>query len=263
MIDINTAQWSAWIGAFIYPLARIAAFVAAAPVFGESYVAIRVKIGLSVVFAIAMQAQASGGAGTAVPIDSAQGFMLIVTQIVVGLALAFSVKLVFAAVQTAGDFIGLEMSLSFASFFDPSTGSNTNAVSRLFNIVALLLFISINGHLLLIAGLAQTFTLIPLDQILIDRDGIGQLLNASRLIFSSGALLALPIMVTLLILNLILGILNRTAQQLSIFSVGFPVTLIVGILVLGLMLPTMQTALEHLTMHGVTVMSEVAEHLAR
>jgi len=260
MVTIDLAHWIAWIDAFVYPLIRIASFVSVAPILGDASVPIRVKIALSVILTIAMQAQIPPMA--AVSPDSAQGLMMAATQVAVGAALALAVRLVFAAVQIAGDFIGMEMSLSFASFIDPTMG-NTNVVSRLFNTVALLLFVTSNGHLLLIAGLAQTFTLIPLSHIWVARDGFGQLLASSSLLFVSGTLLALPLMITLLTLNLILGILNRTAQQLSVFAVGFPIALTMGLFVLGLMLPVMQEAFQHLTAQGISLMSEVARQMAQ
>ncbi|TAM90157.1 MAG: flagellar biosynthetic protein FliR [Candidimonas sp.] len=261
MITIDLAQWIAWIDAFFYPLIRIASFVSLAPIFGESQVPVRVKIGLSVVLAIVMQAQIPPLATPVAP-DSAQGIAMAVTQVLVGTALALATRLIFAAVQIAGSFMGLEMDLSFATLFDPVTGANTDVVSELLNVLALLLFVSLNAHLLLIEGLARTFALIPLDHLWITRDGAGALLAASAIIFTAGLVLALPIIISLLLVNLMLGILNRTAQQLSVFSVGFPVTLLAGIFMVAESLPVIRGVLESLDSRSIEIMSEVARRLA-
>src|SRR5690606_33224006 len=117
---------------------------------------------------------------------------------------------------------GLQMGLSFASFFDPATGANTTVLSRFMNNMSVLLLLAVNGHLLMLAGLLRTFEILPVRAGTLERDGWGVLLEWSGQIMASGMLLALPLIIILLTISLALGILNRTAQQLSVFAVGFP-----------------------------------------
>src|SRR5690606_3749641 len=142
--------------------------------------------------------------------------------------------------QVAGELIGLQMGLSFASFFDPSSGGNTSVMARLMNAFALLVFLSINGHLMLVSGLARTFALIPITDPSgpqLSWNGVGTLIEFSEQILVGGMLIALPMLLVLLTINLAMGILNRTAQQLSVFAVGFPITLTVSLGLMTIVLP--------------------------
>jgi len=157
--------------------------------------------------------------------------------------------------------MGLQMGLSFASFFDPSTGSNTAVLARLLNTITLLLFIAMNGHLLMIGGLVRTFDVLPIAVGTLDVNGWGVLLEWSEQIMVSGLLLALPVMVVLLTINLSLGILNRTAQQLSVFAVGFPISLTTGLVILAIVLPQTSPFLERLFQDGYDTMGKLVQAL--
>ena len=165
--------------------------------------------------------------------------MLVVQQLVIGLSLGFAVRLVFAAVEFAGELIGLQMGLNFAGFFDPATGGEATAVSRFFGIIVSWLFIVVNGHLLVVAALVQSFSAFPiapepfafLHQVQPQRWGAE--------IFSTGLWIALPLVTMLLFENLVLGAISRVAPQINIFAIGFPVTLGVGLLGLLLTLPAL------------------------
>ena len=161
----------------------------------------------------------------------------------------------------AGEFIGLKMGLAFASFFDPATGANTAVLSRLTNLVAMLLFLAVNGHLLMLDGLVRTFDLLPVGAPLMV-DGWGALLDWSGQIWISGMLLSLPIVIVLLTISLAMGILNRTAQQLSVFSVGFPITLTSGLIMLAIVLPQSGDFLLTQFEAGYQAMASIARSLA-
>lgn len=207
----------------------------AAPLFSESGIPARVKLGLAAMLAFTI--------GPLVPIpDFEQNSLyevlyLLITQTLIGLLMGLSMRIVFSAVQTAGEFIGLQMGLSFASFFDPATGSNTAVLARFLNVIAMLLFIAVDGHLFLLDVLFYSFTEVPISLTPFSANGIGVFLEWSRHIWFSGLLLALPLVIVLLSINLAFGILNRTAQQLTVFAVGFPITLTVGFILLVLVIP--------------------------
>ena len=235
MIAFTLEQLNGWIGQFIWPFVRILALVATAPLFAESAVPVKVKVGLSFVLAAAIGPTLDPMPPVAP--GSYAGLWMVMQQVLTGIALGFTMRIVFASVQTAGEFIGLQMGLSFASFFDPGTGANTAVLSRMLNVIAMLTFLALDGHLLVLAALVRSFDTLPIAQIQLHQNGWGVVVEWGKTIFVSGLLLALPLICALLTINLAMSILNRAAQQLSVFSVGFPVTLIVGVTVLTVVLP--------------------------
>lgn len=234
MVSFELEQLYSWMNAFLWPFIRILALVGTAPLFSESSIPVRIKVGLSALMAM-LVAPTLPVAPDFSP-ASYQGLWIGAQQVLIGTALGLTMRIVFAAVQTAGEFIGLQMGLSFASFFDPATGANTAVLARFMNIIAMLLFLALNGHLLMIGGLVRTFEVLPATAGF-NLDGLGVLFEWSAQVMVSGMLLALPLIIVLLTINLALGILNRTAQQLSVFAVGFPISLMVGLILLAVVLP--------------------------
>ncbi|RTZ47554.1 flagellar biosynthetic protein FliR [Candidimonas sp. SYP-B2681] len=260
MISVDTAQLYAWINAFLWPFFRILGLLATAPLLGESTIPKRVKIGFAAVVAVAIAPTL--GTMPDVPTASFAGIWIAVQQVFIGIALGLTMRIVFAAVQTAGEFIGLQMGLSFASFFDPATGANTAVLSRIMNMFAMLVFMALNGHLLMLGGFIRTFDILPIGIGALDTNGWGVLIEWSSQVMVSGMLLALPLIIVLLSINLALGILNRTAQQLSVFAVGFPITLSVGLIVLAVVLPQSTPFLTRLFDSGYAAMARLAQALA-
>lgn len=260
MISVTIDQLYAWINAFIWPFMRIAAMVGSAPLLSESAIPARVKVGLAALLTLIV-APTLGPMPT-LATASWGALWLMGQQILIGLALGLTMRIIFAAVQTAGEFVGLQMGLAFASFFDPGTGSNTAVLARILNTITLLVFIAMNGHLLMIGGLVRTFEVLPIGMGALDVNGWGVLLEWSSQIVVSGLLLALPVMVVLLTINLSLGILNRTAQQLSVFAVGFPISLTVGLTILAVVLPQISPFLERLFQDGYDTMGRLVEALS-
>ncbi|MDB5767449.1 MAG: fliR, partial [Collimonas fungivorans] len=154
VLSVTSAQLSAWIVAFVWPFVRMLALISAAPIFGEKNVARQVKVGLAALLAIAIAPTL--GAMPAVPLVSAGGVWILIQQVLIGSAMGFSIRLVFAAVQAAGDYAGLQMGLSFASFFDPSSGGNTMVLASLLNMLAMLIFLAVDGHLMVISTLVES-----------------------------------------------------------------------------------------------------------
>jgi len=154
------------------------------------------------------------------------------------------------------------MGLSFASFFDPATGANTAVLSRLMNIIAILLFLAVNGHLIMIDILVRTFDILPIGVDRMHADGLGVLFEWSAQVMIAGMLLALPLIIVLLTISLALGILNRTAQQLSVFAVGFPISLLVGLILLAVVLPQTAPFLTQLFAKGHDAMGRLVQALA-
>ena len=160
-----------------------------------------------------------------------------IAQVMIGLSTGFIVQLVFSAVVFAGQGIALSMGLGFASMVDPQNGQQVPVVAQLYVISSTLIFLGLDGHLLLIKMLLDSFTSLPIGIDGIDKAGIWTIIAWSSRMFAGGLLLAMPVIVSLLLVNISFGVAARAAPQLNIFSVGFPVTLMLGILLIWLTLP--------------------------
>ncbi len=259
MISVEIEQLYGWLNAFLWPFIRILAFLGTAPLLGESSIPNRAKVGLAAFLAIIVAPTLPNP--PAISPSSYEGLFIALQQFMIGTLLGLIMRVVFAAVQTAGEFIGLQMGLSFASFFDPQTGANTAVLARIMNMIAMLLFIALNGHLLMLAGFIRSFDLLPISATPIQIDGFAVLFDWSAQVMISGMLLALPLIIVLLSISLALGILNRTAQQLSVFAVGFPISLLVGLILLWVVLPQMAPFFERLLNDGYSAMGRAINAL--
>lgn len=235
MISVTSAQLSAWLGAFIWPFFRILALVSSAPVLGNTSVPVRVKVGLAFVLTLVLAPIL--GTMPAVEPGSAIGLLILAQQIVIGVAIGFTMRIIFTAVEMAGNIAGMQMGLGFATFFDPQNAAQVPVVGQFLGLLATVLFLALNGHLYMIEVMAQSFQALPVAQPPFSAAGWRALAGWGGEIFLAGLLLSMPIMAALLITNLALGIMTRAAPQLNVFSVGFPITLAAGFVVLAIALP--------------------------
>ena len=253
MLSVTSTQLDAWLAGFFFPLTRILALMAVAPPFANSAMpnTMRLVIGLAVTFGLT----AALPPMTAPPaVGSWLGLSIIVREIMIGIALGFGMQLAFAALDVAGELVGMQMGLGFATLYDPQSSGQTAVIGELFALMAVLLFLSLNGHLVILTLLAQSFSLLPVGQLL-PVSGWKELVMTGSLLFGTGLLLALPIMAALLITTIAMGILTRVAPQLNLFAVGFPVTLLVGFSMLALAIPHLGPAFEHLFEDGFRIMN--------
>jgi len=260
MITFSSADLNAWLISFIWPLARILALLSAAPVLGNAAIPTRVKIGLGVLVTLIV-APAIGPLPQIEP-GSLEGLLILGQQILIGLAMGFAMRIVFSAVEMAGEIAGLQMGLGFATFFAPHSDGSTLVVGRFLGLLATLVFLSVNGHLLMLSVLAESFSVFPISAEPLSASGWNMLAGWGGKIFEAGLGLALPVVTALLIVNLALGILTRAAPQLNIFAVGFPITLMVGIVMLMLSLPYFIPVMEQLLTEGLKAMLDVARAAA-
>ena len=226
MISLTTADINAWIVAYFFPLARILALLTAAPPFSNVGMSRRIRLifGLAIAAAIVPSLPA-------IPViepASGIGLLILAQQMIIGFAMGFSLRLVFSAIDLGGTMISNQMGLGFATAFDPQSGSQTAVIPEFIGMLALLVFLGINGHRMIIATLAKSFTVLPIATTTIGNASWLNIANAGGMIFSSGVLLALPVVVALLITNIGVGILGRVAPQLNIIAIGFPITMLVG-----------------------------------
>ena len=251
MLTFTEAQVLEWITPVLWPFLRVLALFGALPVFAQRSVPMRVRVALA--FMIAFCAQATLPTMPVIPLDSGPAVLAIVQQILIGASLGFAVRIVFAAVEFAGELIGLQMGLNFAGFFNPMTGGEATATSRFYGVAVSWLFIVTGGHLALIAAVVQSFQAFPVgpEPFAFLRTVQPQVWGAE--VFRLGLWIALPMIAMLLFVNLVLGIISRVAQQMNIFAIGFPITVSVGLIGMLLTLPMMQMpftmALERMLAH--------------
>lgn len=238
MLTFNEAQVTAWLTPLLWPFLRALALFTSMPVLSQRQVPMRLRVALA--FLIVVCAQASLPEMPVVALDTPLAVLLVVQQLIVGVTLGFAARIVFAAIEFAGELVGLQMGLNYAGFFDPASGGTSNAVGRFYSTTVAWLFIVINGHLLIVMALVQSFTAFPVgpEPFAFLRALAPQTWGAQ--IFQLGLWIALPMLTMLLFVNLVLGVISRVSQQMNIFAIGFPITLGVGLLGVLLTLPMMQ-----------------------
>lgn len=252
MISLTTAQLDAWIVAFTYPLIRILAFIAAVPLWSTAGIPRRTRLILAIAITIALVPMLPPMPNVAP--GSLAGLWILLMEMLVGMAMGFSARIVFAAIEFAGEFTSSQMGLGFATFYDPLNSSQTPVIAEFLGLVGLLLFLSINGHLVFVATLAQSFAAIPVSA---NPLGVASWLNLAELagkIFSAGLLIALPIIVALLIINVALAVLTRAAPQLNIFSLGFPLTLMGGFFAIAISMNYLAVPIQALYEYAMSAM---------
>ena len=259
MLSVTSAQLEGWLALLAYPMARILGFLGAAPVFGNNAVPRRIKlmVGLAVTLGLMPVVPSVPQAA----LDSWAGLLLIVQQTLIGIAMGLVLRVVFATLDLMGEIISLQMGLSFATFFDPLAGGQTAVVGEFLTLLATLVLLSLNGHLLMLDALARSFEWLPVSATLPHRGGWMILVRFGASIFASGLLMALPVVTALLITNIALGVLTRAAPQLNLFAIGFPITLTVGFGVLLLTLGHLAPLLQHFYDAGFATLADLLRAL--
>jgi len=227
---VSSADISEWVGRLWWPSLRIGGFVAAAPIASESSIPKRVKVVLSLSLAVMLAPLAPSPA--ALSIFSAAGLLTAFQEILIGVAIGMVVQLAFEALVFAGQSISMTMGLGFATVVDPQHGANVTVVGQIFMIMGILSYLAINGHLVLLGALANSFQTLPIGGEHVDRAFLTSVAVWGGRIFETGLLVALPAVIALIIVNMALGVVTRAAPQLNLFGIGFTITMICGFFVL-------------------------------
>lgn len=249
MLTLTSTELNTWIAALLWPLTRILGLIAAAPMWGNAAIPVSVKVSLGVLIAMVIT-PAIPALPAADPVSLA-GLTILLREMLIGVGMGFAMRVVFAAVEMAGEVSSLTMGLGFATFFDPQSSGRSSAISQFLALVATTLFIVTNAHLVLIEVLAESFISMPVAATPMAAGAPLELALWGAKIFSAGLQLSLPIVAALLITNVALGILTRAAPQLNIFGIGFSVSLGVGLLVICLVVPYLGAPLQTLINEGV------------
>lgn len=259
MISFTSAQLTAWLAAFIFPLARILALISSAPILGNKEIPARIKVGLA--FAVTIVVAPTLSIPASLDPASAQGLLVLIEQIIAGLVMGFAIRIIFTSVEMAGDLAGMQMGLGFASFYDPQNASFTPVVAQFLGIIAALIFLAADGHLYMLAALSDSFRDFPIGAHITSGRAFRTLVEWGGSMFGNALQFALPLIGALLITNLALGILTRSAPQLNIFAVGFPITIAVGFIALMLSIPYLAPLMEYFTHSTLDTVSRVVQQL--
>jgi len=235
---LTSAQIAAWAGYVFWPLVRIFALISTAPVLSHRAIPLRAKVAaglaITLVLAPAIQAPALG------PTLDAVFFETLVRNLLVGATLGFAVRVLFSGVELAGQMIGLQIGLSYGGFFNPEATDTDNPVANFTSLLVLLIFLAIDGHLMVLYGLRQSFDVFPVAGEGTRTLAFDAIAGLGEQVFSIALSISLPILAVMLLINIVLGVMARVAPQLNLFAVGFPITLCAGMVVLLLFLPYLE-----------------------
>jgi flagellar biosynthetic protein FliR len=254
-ISITGTELTGWLASLLWPFIRIGAMFAALPIFSARSVPVRIRVLLA--FFIAWILLPVIPKPPVVDLISAQALLISVYQVLIGVAMGFILQMVFSAFVIAGQSIAMAMGLGFASIIDPQNGVQVPVVSQAFLIMVTLVFLALNGHLLLIEVLADSFQRLPVGPVVISQDGLWQLVTWGSNMFLGGMLVALPAVAALLLVNLAFGVASRAAPQLNIFAVGFPVMILVGLAFIILTLPSITDHLSRMMLEAINLINKV------
>jgi len=234
---LTEQQILSWVAAFIWPFFRIGALFISVPVFSGRRVPARIRVILAALITFVIVPVLPPL--PAIELFSHRGFMVAVQQIFIGIATGFILQMAFSVMLVAGQSIAYSMGLGFASLVDPATGVQVPVVAQIFIISASLILLAVNGHLILIEMLAHSFTTLPIADIGMNSADLWKIIRWSRQIFVGGVSLALPVLATILFVNISFGVASRAAPQLQIFGIGFPITIMMGMVLIWIMMPDM------------------------
>lgn len=233
-LDIGTLQ--NWIHQFMWPLIRISAFCMVAPIFSAAFVPPRVRLLFSLLLTMIIAPNLHE-----LPHPDAlspASVLLIIQQLLIGIGLALFLQVMMQAFVTFGQFVAMQMGLGFSSLNDPINGVSVTTVSQFYLMMATLLFLAFNGHLVMIEVLIESFRTLPVGMA-VGADRLQTVFGWGSWMFGAAMLMALPAVTALFIINSSLGVITRAAPQLNIFAIGFPLMLLLGIAILWVSISTM------------------------
>ena len=234
-----------WMVAMIRPGAAFAA----APIFGAAFVPVQLRL----IVALAIGVPALAAADFALPaagLASTEGFLLVAGEVMAGLALGFAVQIGFSAALLSGETIGNAMGLGFAGMIDPASGQQNPMLGQFLAILATFLFLAIGGHLALAATIVESYRALPPGDAWLTAESVKGLVLFGGVLFAAGLSIALPVGFAIILVQIVMAMLARSAPQLNLFSVGLPAALLAGIVLLAIAAPVMSEAIVSVLREG-------------
>lgn len=242
MLSFTSAQLGLWLSAGIWPFARIFGLLLADPIFGHQAIPLGIKFALAAALTLVLTPIIGPTPG--IDPTSTAGLLVLAQQVLIGASLGFALRIVFAAIELAGRTISMQMGWELGLFYDPQRAPQIPVLGNFFLLVGMLFFLAIDGHLLLISILSESFRVFPVSAesaVVLD---MRLLFEWGGVIFLYAFLLALPIIAALLLTQLTFGMLGRGSTQFDMLAVGLPLSIGVGLLMIGLLLPNLASVLE-------------------
>lgn len=238
---VGEQQLFEWLNGFLLAFLRISAMLFVAPMFGAVYVPVQVRVLLALAFSLAVFPLLYP-LGLTVSLFSAHGILIAVQQILLGLAIGFVFQLLFETVVIGMQTVSMSMGLGFAVFVDNQSGIQVPTLGQLYTLLAMLIFLALDGHLAMINLLFLSFDSVPAGSRGLAAADLGNLVAWGSQMFAGALRIALPAATALLIANIVIGVISRAAPQLNLFAIGLPFTMLVGFLVLMASVPAMRDA---------------------
>ncbi|ASP40577.1 flagellar biosynthetic protein FliR [Bacterioplanes sanyensis] len=232
MLELEALEVGHWVSRYLYPFARISGLLMVMPLIGTRMVPQRIRIFLAVTVTLVMTPLLPPMPKVD-PISLAS-MLIIMQQLLIGIAMGFVMELVTQIYVIAGQLIAMQTGLGIAVTVDPAQGASVVVISQWFLFLVSLVFLSLDGHLVMLEILADSFHTLPVGFDGLDAADFGMIVEWSGWMFAAAVVIALPALTALLIVNLAFGVMTRAAPQLNIFALGFPVTMIVGLFIMWL-----------------------------
>lgn len=256
LISLSTAELMSWIGTVWWPFVRMSALLWAMPVFDNPAVTPRARILLA--FFLSFLAGPLLPTMPAVDPFSFDAVLLTVEQLIFGIILGLALRMLFEVLAMVGLILSMQMGLAMAMVMDPGSGDNVSLLSQLLWLMTVLLFFGLNGHLITLSIMVDSFSLWPVGASLYQLN-LGSIIQLFGWIFAAALLIALPAVVAMLLVNLTFGVASRAAPSLNLFVLGFPMTLLLGFVAVFLTISQMGSAFSELTVYVLQAMRQMME----
>ncbi len=241
-MDFAPGEITRWVANHLWPLFRIASFLMAVPFIGSQLVPMRIRLGFALL--LGMLVAPMVGEGPDIDPLSLASWYVIFNQVLIGAILGFLVTLFTQLFVVAGQIMAMQMGLGFAAMMDPANGVSVPVLSQFFLITVTLVFLAMNGHHLMIEAIVTSFEAWPVSMSFIDPGALWQVTLRITWLFAAALLIALPVSVSVLIVNISFGVMTRAAPQLNVFALGFPIGQIFG---MALVYVSLTGFLDHFT----------------
>lgn len=254
-MEISLDNAATWVSDFFWPFVRISALFVVAPFFGARTIPVRIRIVLAV--AVTLVLLPNLPFPDAIEPFSPRGVLVILQQVSIGIVMGLILQIVFSALIMAGQAMATTMGLGFASSVDPQNGVQVTMLGQLYLILGTLYFLAMDGHLLLLNVLAQSFVALPVGSAMNSTQIFADLALFAAQLFFAAVMISLPVMVGVLLVNLAFGVITRAAPQLNIFAVGFPTTMLAGFVLMFFSVPVLLPLMQNLFATGFDFMTSL------
>lgn len=245
-MHLSETQLLGWLGLYFWPFIRIGAALMAAPLFGSRALPMRLRLVFALLLTVVMAPLLP--ATPALAFFTADGLAMLLRELLLGLVLGLALQLVFEAMALAGELLSSSMGLSFAQMSDPLRGVSSTVLASFLQALAVLSFLALGGHLALVEWLRESFVIQPIGGAPLSTAMLLPLVLEGSQLFAGALRVALPGVCALLLVNLAFGVMNRAAPALNMMSVGFPISLTAGLVILALSLGSIQTVFAEMLM---------------